>query len=302
MTALPLSLRRLALGAALAALGPGAALAEGPQRVIAAGGSVAEIVHALGAGDRLIARDTTSSYPPEVLDLPDVGYIRALSPENLIAMAPDLILAEHDAGPPEAMEILHRTGIPIVMLPQALDPDGVADKISTVATALGMEPDGEVLSTQVLARIAEAHEAGAALPQSPRVMFILSMQGGRLLVAGGGSSAEAMIELAGGQNAVTGIEGYKPLTDEAAVAAAPDLILMMNRGSDEAAQEHGATLADIAAHPALALTPAGAGGRVVFMDGLFLLGFGPRTGDAALELNGYLRAVAEGTDLHGVDG
>lgn len=280
--------RRAALvGAALLALAP-MAHAEGPSRVVAAGGSVAEIVFALGAGDRLIARDTTSSYPPEVLALPDVGYVRALSAENLIAMDPDLILAEHDAGPPEAMEILRRTGIPLVSVPQALDPDAVLTKIETVAEALALPGEGARLAAQVAARLEEARAAGAALPQAPRVMFILSMQGGRLLVGGAGSSAEAMIGIAGGVNAVEGVEGYKPLTDEAAIAAAPDVILMMDRGGD-----HAVTLRDIQAHPALALTPAGAAGRVVVMDGLYLLGFGPRTGDAALDLTMRLRALMQ---------
>ena len=119
-------------------------------------------------------------------------------------------------------------------------------------------------------------------------MFILSMQGGRLLVGGQGTSAEAMILLAGGTNAVTALDGYKPLTDEAAIAADPDLILMMDRGGD-----HAVVLADIIAHPALRLTRAAIDQRVVSMDGLYLLGFGPRTGDAALELNAHLRRLTD---------
>lgn len=263
-----------------------AAKADNPERVIAAGGSVAEIIHALGAGDRLIARDTTSTYPEAITALPDIGYVRALSAENLIAMDADMIIAEHDAGPPEVLDLLSRSGIPLVMVPQALDPDGVGDKIAAVADALDLTEEGEALQDNVTARLEEARAAGAALPDTPRVMFILSMQGGRLLVGGADTSAAAMIDLAGGTNAVTGLDGYKPLTDEAAIAAAPDLILMMDRGGD-----HAVTLADITAHPALRLTPAGAQGAVVTMDGLYLLGFGPRTGDAALELNSHLRNV-----------
>ncbi len=262
------------------------ALADSPRRVIAAGGSVAEIVHALGAGDRLVARDTTASYPPEVTALPDVGYVRRLSAENLIALAPDLILAEHDAGPPEVMDILVRSGIPLVVLPEARDPAGVADKIMMTAQALGLEPAGQALAHAVKARLAEAEAASAAMTTRPRVMFILSMQGGRILASGAGTAADAMLRLAGAQNAVQGVDGYKPLTDEAVIAAAPDVILMMDRGGD-----HGAAVADIAAHPALALTPAGARWQVIRMDGLYLLGFGPRSGDAALDLNARLRAA-----------
>ncbi len=267
---------------------PLAAQADSPSRVIAAGGSVAEIVYALGAGDRLIARDTTSSFPPEVTDLPDIGYVRALSSENLIAMDPDLILTEHDAGPPEVIEMLRRTDIPLVSVPQALDPDGVIAKIDMVANALDLPEEGKALAAQTLASLDTARQAAAALPQSPRVLFILSMQGGRLMVGGADTSAAAMIALAGGTNAMTEVKGYKPVTDEAVIAAAPDVILMMDRGGD-----HEITLRDIQTHAALALTPAGEHSRVITMDGLYLLGFGPRTGEAALALNSDLRSMLD---------
>lgn len=283
MTALTTS--RRVIFAALLAL-PLAAQADSPARVIAAGGSVAEIVYALGAGDRLIARDTTSSFPPEVTDLPDIGYVRALSSENLIAMDPDLILTEHDAGPPEVIEMLRRTDIALVTVPLALDVDGVIAKIDTVAAALDLEQEGAALVAATTASLDEAREAAAALPHSPRVLFILSMQGGRLMVGGADTSAGAMIALAGGTNAMTAFTGYKPVTDEAVIAAAPDVILMMDRGGD-----HEITLRDIQTHAALALTPAGEHSRVITMDGLFLLGFGPRTGEAALALNADLRSL-----------
>lgn len=281
-------IRQIAAGLVVAvALAP-AAFADTPSRVIAAGGSVAEIIHALGAGDRLIARDTTSTFPPALESLPDIGYVRALSSENLIAMAPDIVIVEHDAGPPEVLDVLQRSGIALVMAPQALDPDGVAAKIDAVATALNLPDAGAALQARVAAQLEQARIAGDALPRSPRVMFILSMQGGRLLVGGAGTSAEAMILLAGGTNAVTALDGYKPLTDEAAIAADPDLILMMDRGGD-----HAVVLADIIAHPALRLTRAAIDQRIVSMDGLYLLGFGPRTGAAALELNTHLRRLTD---------
>ncbi|TGD42775.1 hemin ABC transporter substrate-binding protein [Pseudotabrizicola sediminis] len=259
---------------------------EGPRRVIAAGGSAAEIVFALEQGDRLIARDTTSSFPEAVLALPDIGYVRRLSPENLIAMEPDLILAEHDAGPPETIELLTRAEVPLVTLPEAQTPADVLAKIRVTAESLGVRQAGEDLAARTQADLDRAAAAAAALPSHPRVMFVLSMQGGRIMAAGTDTSAAAMIALAGGVNAVDGISGYKLLTDEAIIAAAPDVILAMDRGGDLALE-----VADLVAHPALALTPAGEAAQVVRMDGLYLLGFGPRTGEAALELNTALQAV-----------
>lgn len=286
----PVSLTPLTLHAAmlalLALLAAGTSLADGPRRVVAAGGSAAEIVHALGLGDRLVARDTTSVYPPEVTDLPDVGYVRRLSPENLIALSPDLILAEHDAGPPETLDLLRAAGVAVVTLAQGLDPASLAAKITATADALGAPGKAGPLIAQVTADLEAAQAAAAALPRRPRVLFVLSVQAGRVLAAGQGTSADAMIRLAGGDNAVAGFTGYKPVTDEAILTAAPDAILMMDRTGDRAAD-----LALVRAHPALSATPAAAAGHVIRMDGLYLLGFGPRTGLALRDLSEAFAAV-----------
>jgi iron complex transport system substrate-binding protein len=88
-----------------------------------------------------------------------------------------------------------------------------------------------------------------------------------------------MIRLAGGVNAVSGFQGYKQLTDEAVIEAAPDLVLMMDRGGPGVAE------ADPLASAAIAATPAGRSKNLVRMDGLYLLGFGPRTAAAVRDLS-----------------
>jgi iron complex transport system substrate-binding protein len=243
------------------------ALAQEPQRVITLGGSVTEIAVALGAEPRLVARDSTSTYPASITALPDVGYIRALSPEGVLSLTPDLILAEGDAGPPEAVEVLRATGIAFDLMPNDPSPRGVIDKITAVAAALaGFYRGG----------LGAAGRPAAAVTKPKRVLFILSLQGGRVMAGGEQSSAEAIIRLAGGINAASGFQHYKPITDEAVIAAAPDLILMMDREGDLAIDN-----SDVLAHPALAETPAAKAGAILRMDGMLLLGFGPRTPEAA---------------------
>lgn len=277
-----------------AGLGTGAALAEGhpdAKRVLPLGGSITEIVHALGQGDRQIARDTTASFPPEVQALPDVGYVRALSPEGVLSVAPDLIIADEGAGPPEAIAVLKSAGIPYVEVPESYEPQGIADKITIVADALGIPDHGAALANQLKADLDVIQADAAAQTTKKKVMFILSLQGGRVTAGGQNSSADAIIALAGGENALTGFEGYKQVTDEAITAAAPDVILMMSRGDDAAdavangGSGHSGANDALLAMPAIQTTPAGREGRVVVMNGLLLLGFGPRTAEAARELH-----------------
>ena len=259
------------------------ALADGGSRVVSLGGSVTEIVVALGAGDRLVGRDSTSTWPPEVMDLPDVGYLRALSAEGVLGLGPDLVLAEADAGPPEAVEALKAAGVPYVAMPGATDHAGILDKIEAVSAALDLEAEGAALADKVGAGLEAAEARAAAVPAPKRVLFVLSLQGGRIMAAGEGSSAASIIALAGGVNALEGVKGYAQVTDEAVIAAAPDVILMMDREGSMAISD-----ADVLALPALAETPAARDGRILRMDGLLLLGFGPRTPEAADKLHDAL--------------
>lgn len=272
-------IRALCLALALAS----PATAEAPGRIISLGGSVTEIAVALGAEDRLIARDTTSTWPESVQALPDVGYIRALSPENVLALDPALIIAEGDVGPPEAVEVLNAAGIPFILVPEATDPAGIAAKIEAVAAALDLSAEGTALVAEVEAKLAAIQARAAAVETPKRVLFILSLQGGGVMAGGEGTEAEGIIRLAGGVNAANGFQGYKPMTDEAVLAAKPDAILMMDREGDLSIAD-----ADVLAQPALSQTPAGQSATILRMDGMLLLGFGPRTPEAADALHAML--------------
>ena len=111
-----------------------------------------------------------------------------------------------------------------------------------------------------------------------RVMFVISFVNGRAMVAGKKTAAHEIIALSGGANAIDGYDGYKPLSEEAIVAAKPDVILVMQRGRDSISSDA------IFSNAAFALTPAAKDKSLIAMDGLYLLGFGPRTAAAARDL------------------
>ncbi|WP_375258094.1 hemin ABC transporter substrate-binding protein [Citreimonas sp.] len=256
--------------------------------VLSLGGSVTEIVVALGQGHRLKARDATSTYPSEVTDLPDVGYVRALSPEGVLSVEPSLILSEEGAGPPEAIDVIRAADLDFVEIPDALTAQGILTKIRTVGDALGVSDRAATLSSEVEAALADAI-ADAERPEAEkkRVLFVLSTQGGKINASGTGTAADALIRMAGGVNAVTEYDGYKQITDEAVGLAAPDVILMMDRaGVDDT--DHGGADDELFGIPAIRLTPAAQTRSVIRMDGLLMLGFGPRTAEAVRSLNAAL--------------
>jgi iron complex transport system substrate-binding protein len=283
------SLCRAALAAALLLL-PQAALAaqitdaagrsvevRNTDRIVSLGGDVTEILYALGAGDRVVAVDTTSLFPAEARQKPNVGYLRALSAEGVLALKPGLVLAAADAGPPTAVQVLESASVPFVLVPKGESAQGVAEKIRFVAKVIGAEARGEVLA-------AEAERSFASLGQrlagatKPRAMFVLSLNGGRPIVAGSETGAQAAIELAGAENPFGGMKGYKPVSDEAIVAAAPEAIVVMTRSSHMPSPE------EVFSLPAFAGTPAGQGKRLITVDALSTLAFGPRAPAAIAEL------------------
>lgn len=252
------------------------------SRLVSIGGDVTEIVYALGEEKRLIARDSTSLYPEAATKLPDVGYMRALSPEGILAVNPSAIIAVDGSGPPEALTVLRNASIPFETVPQSYDRDGILKKIVTVGDLLGVPDKAKALEEKVASDLDAAIGASEKRPEAERkrVLFILSAQGGKIMGSGTGTAADGIIKLAGAINAVGVFPGYKPLTDEAIIEAKPDVILVMDHGGD-----HTITDDDLLKQPAISLTPAAEQKAIIRMDGLHLLGFGPRTASAVRELN-----------------
>jgi iron complex transport system substrate-binding protein len=252
--------------------------ARAAERVVSAGGGVTEIVYALGLEDCLVGVDTSSVYPAEASRLPQVGYARALSAEGILSLDPTLLVCYEEAGPPTTLGQIEKAGVRLLRLPSHPTPKNVELRISAVAEALGAPDRAGPLIGRLRGELADAlrHQP----PGRPCVLFIYARSGGILNASGTGTHADAMIRLAGGINAVHGYEGYKPLTAEAALLANPDVILVTSRGIEEAGG-----MDALLGHPGLADTPAARMRRVVAMDDLLLLGFGPRLGLAVGELS-----------------
>ncbi|WP_026369533.1 ABC transporter substrate-binding protein [Kallotenue papyrolyticum] len=249
------------------------------SRLVTIGGTVTEIAFALGAGEQVVAVDTSSTYPPAAAQRPKVGYQRQLAAEGVLALNPSAILISSEAGPPEAIEQLRSAGVPLISVPIEYSVAGAQQAIRSVAQALGRIEQGETLIAQMERELAEARQVMAGFSDRPRVLFLYARGPNTVNAAGRNTPAQAMIELAGGQNAITEFDGFKPLTPEAAAAAAPDVILMFESGLESLGGIEG-----LLQVPGIAQTPAGQQRRIVAMDGLYLLGFGPRLGAAVRDL------------------
>jgi iron complex transport system substrate-binding protein len=251
-----------------------------PGRIVSIGGAITEILYALGFEDRLAGVDATSLYPTSALrDKPNVGYMRQLSAEGVLGLNPSLVLAVQGSGPKETMDVLEAAKVPLVLVPEAFSEQGLLDKIKLVGHAMGADARAQCLTAAVAGDLAQLRDLRAKVTKPVRVMFVMSLLNGRAMTAGKNTAANEIIAMAGGVNAIDGYDGYKIISDEAIVAARPDVVLSIQRSKDSLEAEA------VYVHPAFALTPVVANKAFISMEGLYLLGFGPRTAAAARDLS-----------------
>jgi iron complex transport system substrate-binding protein len=229
-----------------------------------------------------VGTDVSSTHPAEVVGpLPKIGFYRNLSTEGVLSLGPKLVICNEHAGPAAVLDQLRAAGVTVAVLPADPTLDGARARIRTIGTLL----DAPDAAAKLVASIDASLGAIRPTTPAPRVLFVYVTGAGALQVAGTDTAADAMIGLAGGKNAAVGWSGYRSLTAEGVIAARPDVILATDRGLAAMGGVEG-----LWALPGLAATPAGAGRRLVAMDELLLLGFGPRTGEAATRLAAALKA------------
>jgi len=263
---------KLALGGLLVAAMFSSQAAE---RIVSIGGDVTEIVYALGAGNELVARDSTSTHPDKATKLPDVGYMRMLNAEGILSTKPTLVLSSELAQPSLALQQVAQSHVKVVRVPGSPTLDTVVKKIEVIANALGRQAEGEKLITDYRNQL----KAVQGTPLHAKVLFIMSHGGMSSMAAGQNTAADSIITSAGAQNAMQGFSRYRPLSQEGIVAAAPDLLLLTGDGVKTLGG-----IDNVWKLPGLAMTPAGKNKRVLIVDDMALLGFGLETPAALARL------------------
>ena len=255
-------------------------IANNSQRIVVAGGSVAEILYFIDADKKIVATDVTSTFPDEAQNHPSIGYVRNLSAEGILSMNPSLILGEDDMGPPNVITQLIDVEVDIRTIPEEKSVDGILDKIYCIASILDMKSEAEEKINKTLMPdiIALENIYIKNSKRLKRVMFILSMQANRIIVAGAGTTGDGYINLTGSKNIFGDLEGWKSVSQEAIVKENPDYIIMSQRDLHNTE-----TIKNVKENPIFKNIKAGEEGNFIFDDAMAMLGFGPRTIRSALQ-------------------
>ena len=251
------------------------------SRIVSLNGDLTEVIFALGAGDRVVGIDLTTTYPPEATALPDVGLGRDVDAEAVIALSPTLVIGDTQIGPQSAIDQIRAADIPMIILQAEVTLEGVPRKIANVGEILGLEAEAADLTARVQAEIDEAVDLAAEATTMPSAAFVYVRGPETLLLFGNGMPTHFLIEAAGAVDAA-GEEGVifaEDLSAEQLVAASPDVLITPTQGFDILGG-----LDAFLALPGVADTPAGRSERVLTYDEALFLGMGPRVGQALRQL------------------
>ena len=249
------------------------------QKIVSLNGAVTEIVAALGHEKELVGVDVTSTYPADVkTTAKDLGHVRSVNIEGIMALNPTLIIGTDKDMSPELLEKIKKSGVKAELFKQEFTPEGTKRLIADVAKVLNHK-DFIQLNTKIDADLKNVKPLATA----PKVLFIYARGANMMMVSGTGTPVDRVIALAGAKNAITDFEDFKPLTPEALIKGNPDVILMFDSGLESLGGAAG-----VLKIPGVDKTNAGKNKKIIAMDGGLLSGFGPRLGEAATQLNTLL--------------
>lgn len=252
------------------------------DRIVPLSGNIAEVVFDLGLGDNVVGRDVSATFAAAA-DLPLVTRGHDVSAESVLSLRPTLVIADEDTGPPEALDHLRNVGVPVVVLERPDSVDDIDGRIETIATVLGVPDAGADVVVDTRDRMADVRSAIPDDAAPPTVAFLyLRGTASVYLLGGPGAGTDSMIEQAGGVDAGTamGLTGaFTPITSEAMVEAAPDVLLLTTTGLASVGGADG-----LLSIPGVAQTPAGKNRRVVTVEDGLLFSFGSRTPEALAQI------------------
>lgn len=249
---------------------------EQNQKMVSLNGAVTETLVAFGATDQIVGVDVTSTYPEDLkTKTTDLGHVRSITAESILNLKPTVVFATSKDMNPTLNEQLKQAGVELVVIDQEYSVDSTKKLITEVANQLNKQDFQPLIHN-----IDNQLKAVKPFEKKPKVLFIYARGAGNLMVAGKETPLHNMIELAGAENAAAALTDFKPLTPEALLTNNPDVILMFDSGLQSLGGAEGLLKIE-----GIAATNAAKNNKIITMDGQLLSGFGPRLGEAVVELN-----------------
>ncbi len=255
------------------------------SRLVVTGGSLTDVVFAVGGEDQVVAVDSSSLSPPEAQQKPIVGYYRELSAEGVLSMSPTHLWALEGTGSEQTLRQIERTGVVVEHFPK---PQSVADLIAMIER-VGVELGLQGQAQQVIASIeTDLQSMGAILnPGSQahrRALFVLQASERGIVAAGQNTVPALLFGYAQVENMVDH-NGYKPVSTEYLAVSQPDFLVAPSHVVEAAGGRE-----RFCAQSSLRLMDAARDCRLLVLDSMLALGMTTRIADAIQQVHAYAHA------------
>lgn len=199
-----------------------------PERIVSLSPTNTEIVFALDAGEKLVGVTSFCDYPEEAKEIDKIGDFENPNIELIKKMDPDLVLAGGFLQE-DLMAALEELGIPVAST-EAAGVESIYDSIAMIGKLVGQETKAEELINNIHKDIEEI-ENKVMGKEKPKVFYLVWKD--PIFTAGQGTYINEIIQIAGGQNVASEIEGWGQYSFEELLKQDPDILIAAYHSTDE---------------------------------------------------------------------
>ena len=258
-------------------------LEEPATRIIATEPADCEILYALGCGDALVGRGLYCDYPAEVTALPTVHSGADTNLEEILALAPQVVIMNDMAHTVEQVNLLEQNGVKVITTNANSIPE-VYQAIRLIGQVMGKNTEAETLITDMQTAF---DDIAAKAEQTDKTIYfeVMPLEWG-LWSAGANTFMQELAEVCGMKNAFADLDGWQPISQEQVIDRDPDYIVLVTGMGDGAVEE-------VMNRPGWQDIKAIRNGKVYNADSYTLTRPAPRLKDAAIDLYNFLYGIAE---------
>ncbi|MBQ4576728.1 MAG: ABC transporter substrate-binding protein [Firmicutes bacterium] len=192
-------------------------------RVIALTASDCEIIYALGAEDTLVGRGEYCTYPAEVAQVEMVASGSETNLEQIISLAPQVVLMNEMDQTPEQVEALEQAGIRVVVN-DANTIEETYESIEIIGAIVGKDAEAKAMVDGMKNAFAEM-EAHRDAFVGKTVYFEISPLEYGLWTAGPGSFMDEVANMLGLTNIFSDTARWAQVSEEQVLQRDPDYIV-----------------------------------------------------------------------------
>jgi iron complex transport system substrate-binding protein len=209
-------------------LGQKVTIEKKPKRIVSLIPSNTETAFALGLDKEIVGVSDNDNYPKQVKSKEKVGGTE-INIEKIISLKPDLVLADasNAHNMKNGFKQLEDAGIKVVVVNNANSFADVYRSIEMIGKVTGTQKKSEEIINNMKTKVADIKAKAAKISKENRPkVFIEVSAPPSMYTTGTGTFMNEMLDILGAKNIAADKKGWVPYSEEAAVKANPDVVIL----------------------------------------------------------------------------